>query len=248
MLIPKLIHFVWIPGFNKAPEYASTNIDKWVELNPDYEVVCWQERDIKKILSKKSLEIFNELDMPIKKADLARLEVIHKFGGIYLDCDIVPSIPVNILFKKTEIERPVMDRVTGRSSVQMKPFNATNKKLIFSREWKPITRFEGRLFSPLSRIANGVILAEKENGIIREFIDLRREFIDEKVLKYLGPHSLTSFFSAKSRYLDLNDVIVIPPHHFLWEKSIGPIAPWAISAHMGENTWGDHTKRDYWNI
>lgn len=85
-LIPKVIHYCWF-GKNPIPDRYKEWMRSWKKFCPDYEIVEWNESnyDINK----------NQYMYQAYKAkkwgfvpDYARLDIIYKHGGIYLDTDV----------------------------------------------------------------------------------------------------------------------------------------------------------------
>jgi mannosyltransferase OCH1-like enzyme len=82
------------------------NLDKiqiysknWKKLNPEYEIKLYDDEMCKDFLlneySQLYLDIFNFLkDGPIK-ADFWRVCILNKYGGLYVDADIEPLVPLN---------------------------------------------------------------------------------------------------------------------------------------------------------
>ena len=71
----------------------------WKKLNPDYEIKLYNDELCKQFLLNKysqlHLDIFNFLqDGPIK-ADFWRICILNKYGGLYIDADIEPIVPLN---------------------------------------------------------------------------------------------------------------------------------------------------------
>lgn len=93
-LIPKVLHFVWIStNWNqKQPEIPTrirNRINLWNNTHPDWSVVIWTN-----VLVERH---FPELYMASKRikteawvSDIIRYHVIARYGGIYIDTDIVP--------------------------------------------------------------------------------------------------------------------------------------------------------------
>lgn len=86
MLIPKVIHYVWMGG-NEKPSSVIKCIESWKKILPDYKIIEWNESN------------FNVDESPYcKKAyenkkwafvsDYVRLYVLLNNGGIYLDTDV----------------------------------------------------------------------------------------------------------------------------------------------------------------
>lgn len=85
-LIPKIIHYCWF-GRKKIPDEYRKWMESWKKFCPDYEIVEWNEDnyDVKSIP-------YTEQAYKEKKyafvSDYARLDVIYRYGGIYLDTDV----------------------------------------------------------------------------------------------------------------------------------------------------------------
>lgn len=85
-MIPKKIHYCWF-GRNPLPELARRCIESWKKYCPDYEIIEWNEDnyDINKIPYVK--EAYQAKKWAFV-TDYVRLDVVNKFGGIYLDTDV----------------------------------------------------------------------------------------------------------------------------------------------------------------
>ena len=86
MLIPKVIHYCWFGG-NPLPDKYKMWMESWHKYCPDYKIIEWNEDnyDISKIK-------YMEQAYKQKKwgfvPDVARLDIIYQYGGIYLDTDV----------------------------------------------------------------------------------------------------------------------------------------------------------------
>ena len=94
-MIPKIIHHIWISDTYLEDQY-SRNIEKWKEMHPDYEHMMWTEEDFED----------NEFTRYCMKnghwqfyGDWLRVNVLYKYGGVYIDTDVIPlkRIPDEIL-------------------------------------------------------------------------------------------------------------------------------------------------------
>lgn len=45
-MIPKLVHNIWIQGYNNLPENLKTSYNNIKELNPEWEFIFWDENMI----------------------------------------------------------------------------------------------------------------------------------------------------------------------------------------------------------
>jgi len=85
-LIPKTIHYCWFSG-NPIPEELQRCMDSWKRFCPDYKIVRWDEGNYDIHKSR-----YMEQAYAHKKwgfvPDYARLDILYKYGGIYLDTDV----------------------------------------------------------------------------------------------------------------------------------------------------------------
>lgn len=84
--IPKIIHYFWFSG-EEYPEKIKRCIDSWHKYCPDFEIKKWDldNYDYKtNIFSREAIEhrawAF--------ASDVARADVVYRYGGIYLDSDV----------------------------------------------------------------------------------------------------------------------------------------------------------------
>ncbi len=84
--IPKTIHYCWF-GKNKIPKEFQKNIDEWKEICPDYEIVEWNENNYNIGMNKYIQQAYEKKNWAFV-SDYARLDIIYKYGGIYLDTDV----------------------------------------------------------------------------------------------------------------------------------------------------------------
>lgn len=80
--IPQIIHQIWLGGEPPA-KYASF-IKSWVEL-AKWEYRLWTDKDLCRF---KHPLLASDTSL-IEKADLLRLELLHRFGGLYVDTDVL---------------------------------------------------------------------------------------------------------------------------------------------------------------
>ena len=85
-MIPKIIHYCWF-GKNKYPAIVQKCVASWHKYCPDYEIKLWNEDnyDVKKNMY--MIEAYKNKKWAFV-SDFARLDIIYKEGGIYLDADV----------------------------------------------------------------------------------------------------------------------------------------------------------------
>lgn len=84
--IPKTIHYCWF-GDRPIPEQYRNWMKSWELYCPNYEIIEWNEKnyDVKK---NKYVQQAYEMQKWAFVSDYARIDIIHEYGGIYLDTDV----------------------------------------------------------------------------------------------------------------------------------------------------------------
>ena len=85
-LIPKQIHYCWF-GCNEMPDNLKKCVASWQEYCPDYDIMRWDETmyDVGQYIYTKQAY---ELGKWAFVSDVARLDILYQYGGIYLDTDV----------------------------------------------------------------------------------------------------------------------------------------------------------------
>ena len=85
-LIPKKLHYCWF-GKGNLPEFAVQCIDSWKKYCPDYEIIEWNEKTYNVYKNRFTKEVY-EYGHYSALSSYARFDIIHQYGGIYLDTDV----------------------------------------------------------------------------------------------------------------------------------------------------------------
>ena len=98
-MIPKIIHMCY-KDLKILEKYAQN----WKKLNPEYELRLYDDslcrQFLRKNFSELYVKIFNYIrDGPIK-ADFWRVCVLYIYGGIYIDADVEPFVPISSFLDK----------------------------------------------------------------------------------------------------------------------------------------------------
>jgi FkbM family methyltransferase len=86
-MIPQVFHRIWF-GNKQIPSDYEKFWESWQRQFPQYTFITWRDRDLEKLPL--SLEKVKEAKSIVTQADIARYEILFQFGGIYLDCDMMP--------------------------------------------------------------------------------------------------------------------------------------------------------------
>lgn len=85
-MIPKVIHYFWF-GDTEKSELVKKCIASWKRFCPDYEIVEWNESNYDVTRNKYMFQAYQAKRWGFV-SDYARLDIIHQYGGIYLDTDV----------------------------------------------------------------------------------------------------------------------------------------------------------------
>lgn len=94
-MIPKIIHYCWF-GNGEMPDKDKKNIESWRKLNPDYQIIRWDESNYDVNKNAYMAECYS-----IPKwgfvPDYARTDIIYHHGGFYFDTDVELKKPLDCL-------------------------------------------------------------------------------------------------------------------------------------------------------
>lgn len=109
-MIPKIIHQIWIQGYDSVPEQLKKYHENCKKINHDFEYIVWDDTMITNLLDShftpKYAETYHGYKIFAQKADFARYAILYVYGGIYLDMDMVcrknldPFLNYDLFFTK----------------------------------------------------------------------------------------------------------------------------------------------------
>jgi mannosyltransferase OCH1-like enzyme len=81
-VIPRILHQVWLGGAppDSVPDWMAT----WRRHHPAWEYRLWTDGNLPAL---ENQDLFDEAPNPAQRADLLRYELLHRFGGLYVDAD-----------------------------------------------------------------------------------------------------------------------------------------------------------------
>lgn len=111
-MIPKILHQVFlgfdkpnleeIPIFNKCRNLTI----KFFENQKDWTLKLWNYNDCLELIKNdfpSYLKLWMDFTQPIMRADFIRYIILYKYGGIYMDLDMIPIKNMNDLLNLNEI-------------------------------------------------------------------------------------------------------------------------------------------------
>ena len=97
-MIPRLLHFVWVGP--PMPDTFAHYIAGWRSLHPDWTVKVWGDDDLTWLTNQALYDragIVAGDHAGQLRSDIARYEILHRHGGVYVDCDMEPRRPIDDL-------------------------------------------------------------------------------------------------------------------------------------------------------
>lgn len=94
-LVPKVMHQIWIGG-NSIPPLYENYLAECRKLHPDWEFKIWYDQDIEN-LNMQYKDSYQMSRSYAGKVDIARYEILYRFGGVYRDLDVKCIRPIDDL-------------------------------------------------------------------------------------------------------------------------------------------------------
>lgn len=86
-MIPKVIHYCWF-GNGTKPELLLCCLESWKKYCPDYKIIEWNEENYDVHAMTYTSQAYEKKKYAFV-SDVARLDVVNRYGGIYLDTDVL---------------------------------------------------------------------------------------------------------------------------------------------------------------
>lgn len=100
-----VIHQIWFQSMHIPEKYIPMK-ESWFSNNPDYKQVMWDGATIRDLILNEYpeyLRMWDEYPNMIQKIDSGKIFILHHYGGVYIDLDIVSIKPIDSLFKDYDI-------------------------------------------------------------------------------------------------------------------------------------------------
>lgn len=193
MSIPKIIHQIWL-GPNKKPDiWMKSWYDDYIQAYPDWTYKLWTEKEINK-LKLVNLKQYNYEPFYNGKSDIARYEILFRYGGVFIDAD-------SLWIKDNNIS---LDKI-----LQMK---LVLEQGMFAAE-EPINKWS---------IANGVIGFTKGHFILRQLIIfIHKNYFFMKIIKKLNKQKQVWQVTGPKIFTDIlkhNKLKALESFHFYPES------------------------------
>ncbi len=100
MLIPRVFHQIWL-GPNPLPDEYRRYQQTWLDHHPGWELRLWTEENLPGDLRRP--EAAEKLRAPAERANILRLELLWREGGVYVDTDFECLRSIEPLIEDAEL-------------------------------------------------------------------------------------------------------------------------------------------------
>jgi mannosyltransferase OCH1-like enzyme len=100
MLIPRVFHQIWVGPDPFPDEYAGYR-QTWLAHHPGWELRLWTEDTLPDGLTR--TEVYDRLRSPAERANILRLELLSREGGVYVDTDFECRRSIEPLIEEAEL-------------------------------------------------------------------------------------------------------------------------------------------------
>lgn len=96
-MIPRIFHFIWVG--DPMPDRLRRYVGTWQDIHPDWDLWMWDESTLGWLTN---IDLFHHADNYTNspgqfRSDIARYEILHRYGGVYVDCDFEARKPIDAL-------------------------------------------------------------------------------------------------------------------------------------------------------
>lgn len=205
-MIPKIIHYCWFGGKSK-PQSVINFLNSWKDILPNYQFMEWNESNFDINYNQYTKEAYENKKYAFV-SDIARLQALYKYGGIYLDTDIEIKKDFSPLLEKYNL----ILGYENKGHHIMTAFIASSKENVYIKEF--LDSYSNEIFvksdGQLNTYPNTYRLTEllKSKGIK---IDGKFQVVDDEIAIF--PEK--SFSAMKfSTLTDISDETTYTVHHF----------------------------------
>lgn len=100
--IPRILHQTW--KTEEMPAKYTWHVASWRRLHPTWRFEFWDDKRSRRLVMQHFPQFAEEYDRMsgIKRADVARIAILHVFGGVYADIDVEATRPLDSLLEAAE--------------------------------------------------------------------------------------------------------------------------------------------------
>ena len=117
--IPRRLHLIWL-GRARFP--SQEVVDRWAALHPTWSIHVWRDADFDRVVTF-SARFLHLRDVRVR-SDVLRLELLYRYGGVYIDDDVVPLRALDALVEAVERQAAAAGRESNNNNAACPTFAA----------------------------------------------------------------------------------------------------------------------------
>lgn len=98
-MIPRVFHQIWV-GAEPVLDGFDRWRESWARHHPEWELRLWRDDNLPSDL--RNSQAYERDRHPVERADILRLELLFRYGGVYLDADLECLKPIDPLIDGLE--------------------------------------------------------------------------------------------------------------------------------------------------
>lgn len=149
-MIPKVIHYIWLGG--KKNSIVEKSISTWERAAPNFQIREWNETNLPNFTNQFYRDAMASHDYAFA-SDYARLKILEKHGGIYIDTDMFLLSNPNKILKNRDLVFGIQDK----NMIFSTSFIASTPNQEFIR--KALKVYEQTEYTPKTLVANTELLS-----------------------------------------------------------------------------------------
>jgi mannosyltransferase OCH1-like enzyme len=186
MRIPRVFHQIWL-GADPFPEEYAAYQRTWLRQHPNWELRLWTEDNLPERLRRP--EAADRLRVPAERADILRLELIWRVGGVYVDADVECLRSIESLIEDADF----FTALTGSGIVDFYLFGAVAGHPILEGgldQIRPQTSYGFRKTKTGPRFLNTLIADHRDEILLLKPQTLKAHAIHHQHRTYLDSEAL----------------------------------------------------------
>lgn len=156
--IPAVVHQIWLGEDTPVPPKQFREAShSWSATHPEWEVRLWSRVEVEKLLREARpdlLELFRGYRHWVERADAARYLILHEFGGVYADHDVVSAAPLDGLLNEGLVLAPTRPAGVSNDFIMAAPGHPVLKAVLDELP-NAADRTSGRWVPPYARVIYG---------------------------------------------------------------------------------------------
>lgn len=237
-MIPKVIHQMWVQGFDSMPDIYKEWSSKWKTTHPNWELKFWSDTEALKFIEENYphyLEVYKKL-IPVKKTDFFRLLLLYHFGGVWVDTDTYPVKSLDML-----IDRFGLNNYDMVVSFENDRSCSIWKIEVLKRDENLKKKYEKNPKSLNLVVGSAFLMFKPGQEFLIKFIEDVKNKTDMPVLEHYSTWAWTPYLAD---YIDSLNIKILLAKHCLMPIETED----TYMVHMYDGTWLNRSKDNPWDV